>query len=105
MKIVFLHKSFADKEHLELNKILDGPIIKNKQDYCNLHGYEFINDISPNMNKHWNEDYWAHIPVIVNLMEARPDVDLVFFNRVNGIITDMENHSRILLLILIRIKR
>ena len=90
MKIAFLHKALLDKEHEEIRNSTDKLIIENKKEYCNLHGYEFIEDTTPNSTVHWNEDYWAHIPVILNLLENKPDIDLIFFNRVNGVITDLK---------------
>lgn len=89
MNVVF-HKPKLSKEHEKFTNIVEETIIKNKKEYCNRHGYQFIIDTTPNSDKHWNEDYWSHIPSIIKLFKKQPDIEWLFFVFSLATINDMD---------------
>lgn len=77
LKILVLHKSYPNS--IVSNTMIEKETIKSKELYCKKHAYEFIVDSQKNAKVHWNEDYWAHIPVILQYFEKYEDIDYIFY--------------------------
>jgi hypothetical protein len=87
---VVLHRPKLDEEHKEFSEVVEKRIVEIKKEYCQKHGYKFIEDTSPNLTTHWNEDYWSHIPVILKIFEESPDVEWIFYVLSMATINDMD---------------
>lgn len=86
MKFLVLHKLLTSEENKKESFEVGDRIGRDKQEYCIKHGYEYHYDETPYVNTHWNEDYWAHIPVIVDVLNTKQDIDWLFFMYDKGII-------------------
>ena len=59
-----------------------------KKEYCKIHGYEYVEKELLNTTAHWNERYWSHFAIILDIIETRSDVEWVFYVLSPTIIND-----------------